>query len=250
MNTFLLLQVRNADDPMRGQEVDCFARALGCNPHQIRVFDLLSGVPTVAQLDQVDLVLLGGSGDYSVAEGGDWILPALEAMRELCELSKPTFASCWGHQAMARALGGEVITDMQRAELGTIEVRLTEAGRDDPIFGQLGDRFLAPMGHQDAVVRLPPGAVRLASSERTENQAFRIEGKPIYCTQFHPELNRSALIERLHAYPQYVESISGESIESFIENCKETAETDQLLDHFMNYLRAEREPADVHSTGS
>ncbi len=247
MDTFLLLQVRNADDPMRTQEVDCFARALGCAAQQIRVFDLLSGVPTPEQLDQVDVVLLGGSGDYSVAEGGDWILPALEAMRELCDLNKPTFASCWGHQAMARALGGEVVTDMQRAELGTVEVHLTQAGREDPIFGQLPHRFFAPMGHQDCVTRLPPGAVCLASSERTENQAFRIEGKPIYCTQFHPELNRTALIERLYAYPQYVQSISGDPIDSFVEQFKETPETDQLLSRFMKHLREEGRPKKIRS---
>ena len=43
---YLLLQVRNQDDPMRPQEVGCFARALGCEPTQIRTFDLLDGAPT------------------------------------------------------------------------------------------------------------------------------------------------------------------------------------------------------------
>lgn len=238
MDKFLLLQVRNPDDPMRTQEVQCFAKALGCQPDQIRVFDLLAGVPTVKQLDQVDVVLLGGSGDYSVAEGGDWLEVALEAMRELYELSKPTFASCWGFQAMARALGGEVVTDMTRAELGTVEVQLTDAGRDDRLFGPLGDRFLAPMGHQDCVVRLPAGAERLAFSEKVQNQAFRIPGKPIYATQFHPELDRAALIERVYAYPQYVESISGDTVDAFVEKCQETEATNQLLIRFMDQLRA------------
>jgi GMP synthase (glutamine-hydrolysing) len=238
MDKFLLLQVRNPDDPMRTQEVQCFAKALGCQPDQIRVFDLLAGVPTVKQLDQVDVVLLGGSGDYSVAEGGDWLEVALEAMRELYELSKPTFASCWGFQAMARALGGEVVTDRARAELGTVHVQLTDAGRDDPLFGPLGDRFLAPMGHQDCVIRLPEGAERLAFSEKVQNQAFRIPGKPIYATQFHPELDRAALIQRVQAYPQYVESISGDSIDAFVENCQETEATNQLLGRFMDQLRA------------
>ena len=238
MDKFLLLQVRNLDDSMRTQEVHCFSRALGCQSDQIRVFDLLSGVPTVEQLAEVDVVLLGGSGDYSVAEGGDWLEVALEAMRELYELSKPTFASCWGFQAIARALGGEVITDTRHAELGTVEVQLTEAGRTDSLFGPLGDRFLAPMGHQDCVVRLPPQAERLAFSEKVENQAFRIPGKPIYATQFHPELDRKALIERVHAYPQYVEAITGETIEQFVEGCQETVETNQLLGRFMRQLRA------------
>ena len=235
---FLLLQVRNPNDPMLHHEVRCFSRALGCDMRQIEVYDLLSGAPTVSQLDAVDVVLLGGSGDYSVAEGGDWLEEALRAMRELYALSKPTFASCWGFQAMAKALGGEVLTDETRAELGSIEVRLTAAGRRDPLFGQLGDRFLAPMGHQDCVTRLPPGAICLASSQRVENQAFCFENKPIYCTQFHPELNREALIERVSAYPIYAEKIGQLSIDEFIELCHETPETDRLLSRFVKQLVA------------
>ena len=34
-------------------------------------------------------------------------------------------------------------------------------------------------------------AVLLATSERSENQAFHFPGVPIYCTQFHPELDRA-----------------------------------------------------------
>jgi GMP synthase (glutamine-hydrolysing) len=239
INTFLLLQARRRDDPMCNQEVTCFARALECRPDQIRVFDLISGVPTVAQLDEVDIVLLGGSGAFSVAEGGPWLPAALEAMQELYELGKPTFASCWGFQAMAKALGGDVVTDTSRAELGSVEVRLTEAGSSDPLFGPLGDRFLAPMGHQDVVVRLPPEAVLLASSEKVQNQAFRLPGKPIYCTQFHPELNRAALLERVEAYPWYVAAITGDSLQVFEEKCQETPETDQLLGRFVQQLLAE-----------
>ncbi len=239
MDKFLLLQVRNPADAMRQQEVGCFARALGCDPQQIEVFDLLSGVPTVERLNRVDVVLLGGSGDYSVAQGGGWLGPALEAMRELYELGKPTFASCWGFQAMAKALGGEVVTDKRRAELGSVEVRLTEAGRKDPLFAPLGDRFLAPMGHQDCVIRLPQQAVLLASSEKVQNQAFRIADKPIYCTQFHPELNRTAFIERVFAYPRYIRTITGDSIDQFVQRCQETEATDQLLSRFMHQLRTD-----------
>lgn len=218
------------------QEVECFARALECRADQISVFDLISGVPTVAELDAVDVVLLGGSGDFSVAEGGPWLPAALEAMQELYELGKPTFASCWGFQAMAKALGGEVITDKHRAELGTVEVHLSDFGLSDPLFSPLGERFLAPMGHQDVVVRLPPEAILLASSEKVENQAFRLSAKPIYCTQFHPELNRRALLQRVEAYPWYVESITGETIEAFAESCQETPKTSQLLRRFIRLL--------------
>ncbi len=233
---YLLLQVRNADDPMRVQEIACFARALQCDAAQIGVFDLLSGVPTRTQLDRVDVVLLGGSGDYSVAHGGPWLPAALEAMRELYEWSKPTFASCWGFQAMAKALGGEVVTDLQRAELGTISMRLTDAGRADPVFSGLPSPFVAPIGHQDIVDSLPNDAVRLASTDRVENQAFCIIDKPIYCTQFHPELDRTALLERVAAYPEYVERICRQTLDEFAANCVEQLDTSTLLTRFVSYV--------------
>ena len=226
---FMLFQVRNPDDPMRSQEVDCFARALCCDRRQICVTSILQGVPTRAALDRVDMVLLGGSGDYSVAAGGDWLPAALDTMRELHDWSKPTFASCWGFQAMARALGGEVLTDLNRAELGTTTLRLTEAGQCDPVFGAMPQPFLGQSGHQDVVDRLPPQAELLASSRRVANQAFRIAGKPIYCTQFHPELTRATLLERLRTYPQYVRKIAGVPYEEFAATCVEAAESETLI---------------------
>lgn len=141
---FLLLQVRNPDDPMRQQEVRCFVRALNCRPEQIQVRDLLAGPPTFRELKAVDVVLLGGSGDYSVAEGGPWLADALAAMQSLYDLEKAVFASCWGFQAMARALGGEVVTDLSRAELGTLPIRLQEAAKKDAVFGHLPIPFLPP----------------------------------------------------------------------------------------------------------
>ncbi|MEE2719131.1 MAG: type 1 glutamine amidotransferase, partial [Planctomycetota bacterium] len=114
---YLLMQVRNPGDPMAAHEVRAFAQHLGCNETQIRTWDLLRGAPGTDTLDECDIVLIGGSGDYSVVEGGAWLDPALDAMRLLHELDKPTFASCWGCQAMARAMGGTVVTDPQRAEV-------------------------------------------------------------------------------------------------------------------------------------
>jgi GMP synthase (glutamine-hydrolysing) len=222
---------------MREQEVRCFARALGCGQQQIEVFDLLGGAPSIRQLGNFDVVLLGGSGDYSVASGGSWLSPALAAMRELYDLGKPTFASCWGFQAMARALGGEVVTDVARAELGTVKVRVTPAGQQDPLFATLGDDFLAQMGHQDVVVRLPRGAILLASTERVENQAFRFPDKPIYCTQFHPELDRAALIQRVEAYPWYVEQVARTSLDDFsAHHCHETPQARTLLRRFVETI--------------
>ncbi len=233
---FLLLQIRNADDPIRVQERLCFAQALQCEVEQIDLFDLLSGVPSAQQLNRVDMVLLGGSGHYSAAGEGAWLDQAMESLREVYDLAKPTFASCWGFQAMARALGGQVVHDPERAELGTIEITCTEAGTDDPVFQTLGERFDAQAGHEDRVAELPPGAIRLALTDRVDNQAYRFADRPIYATQFHPELNRDDLIGRVRAYPEYVERIAGEPIERFIARCRETPQAASLLPRFVEHV--------------
>ena len=66
---------------------------------------------------------------------------------------------------MARAMGGQVIHDADRAELGTRRLMLTDAGLNDPLLSPLGATFNAQTGHEDRVVTLPPGATLLASSD-------------------------------------------------------------------------------------
>ncbi len=229
----LLLQIRDAADPMRSQEVRCFQEALGLASGQLTTFDL-TGRTVLKQdrLKHVRFVVIGGSGNYSVAEGGPWWNTAAESLQRLADSDVPVFASCWGFQAIARVLGGEVRTDLSRAEVGTISVRLTDAARQDPVFSALPDSFPVQAGHQDVVHRLPDAAVRLAGSELVRNQAMKITDRPIYGTQFHPELTRSALIERIRAYPQYIERIAGIPFDEFVTRCRDTPESASLLQRF------------------
>jgi GMP synthase (glutamine-hydrolysing) len=136
---------------------------------------------------------------------------------------------------MAKALGGEVVTDPRRAEVGSVLVTVTKSGRKDEIFRNAGEQFLAQMGHQDVVTRLPDNAILLASSRLVANQAFRLRNKPIYATQFHPELDLQGLIERVETYPQYVEKIAGVTIEEFErDHCQSTPVAEQLLRDFVS----------------
>ena len=137
---------------------------------------------------------------------------------------------------MSRALGGNVVTDLQRAELGTIPLHLTEAGSRDPLFGALPGEFHALLGHEDIVTQLPREAICLARSERVENEAFLIRDRPIYGTQFHPELEVRALLERLEAYPEYVEKIAGMTLDDFRSRCQETPEARTLLQRFVKLV--------------
>ena len=231
---FLLLQVREPGDPMAANEASAFQRALGIDAGQLEVFDLLAGAPTPSQLRSVDAVLIGGSGDHSVVRGGPWLSGALGAMETLYEQSIPTFASCWGFQALAKALGGRVVTDHARAEVGVLSLDLTEAGKQDPVFGPVGSELAVVIGHEDIVDELPEGAVSLASSSTIENEALKFLGKPIYATQFHPELAKEDLIQRITAYPPYLELTGARSIEEFRATTPETPGATSLLRRFVD----------------
>jgi GMP synthase (glutamine-hydrolysing) len=236
---FLLLQVRNTDDPMLRQEWEVFSAAVGCPPGNLDTANLLLDDLIHKQAAVCDVVLIGGSGDYSAAATVTslWLDRTCELLQELHQQRKPIFASCWGFQALARALGGEVVCDPGLAELGTHEIFLTQDGKKDPVFGPLGDRFRAPIGHEDSVIRLPTCSTLIGRSQ-VANQIFRMDDAPIYATQFHPELTRKSFLERVERYPKYVTQIRGSSYEQFAEECQETPKMGEILPRFLSWVLA------------
>lgn len=202
----LLFQIRNPDDAMLAQELTCFAgkleRLQETRPYSLRTFNIIGNSEDYSALwKEYDVVLVGGSGDYGCVQNTDpWFLRFCDVLRDIVEAERPMFCSCFGHQALAQAMGGEVIKDRSRAELGTLEVSLNEFGKNDPLLGTLEETFLAQFGHNDHVIKLPEGAVNLASTPRCQVQAYTIPGKPLYATQFHPELSFRENRERAERY--------------------------------------------------
>jgi GMP synthase (glutamine-hydrolysing) len=84
--------------------------------------------------------------------------------------------------------------------VGTFDLELTDEGQADPLLGTLPARFEAQLGHNDRAASLPDGVVHLASSRLCAYQALRIPGKPIWATQFHPELDRETNLDRYRRY--------------------------------------------------
>lgn len=83
----------------------------------------------------------------------------------------PVLGICLGSQILARALGGRVAAG-PRPEIGWAPLELSPAAALDPILRGVPSSFVALHWHGD-VFDLPPGAVHLARSAPTENQAFR-----------------------------------------------------------------------------
>ena len=124
----------------------------------------LTPVPSMDRVDAASAVMIGGAGTLSVTQTHPFDGALTDLVRTLCDRGRPLFGACWGHQFIARALGGTVVTDHDRREVGTHPVELTPAGRSDPLFDSMPPRFDAHMGHHDHVSKLPSGAIGLAVS--------------------------------------------------------------------------------------
>lgn len=108
----------------------------------------------------------------------DWLPSVLE--REI-----PFLGVCLGAQLMVRALGGTVTPHPE----GLVEIGYSWVdSRDYDTF--MDDDMLHFQWHREGF-SLPAGAQLLASGPVFENQAFKLENKPVYGIQFHPEVTQT-----------------------------------------------------------
>jgi GMP synthase (glutamine-hydrolysing) len=138
-----------------------------------------------------DRVIITGS-NASVYEHRNWIARLAGAIRDIDMAGIRTLGICFGHQAVASALGG--VVEKGCGEQGFKSIRMTKEGINDPLFGGLSNDFIAYQSHNDYVKSLPRGSVVLASNSSCV-QSFRLRN--IYGVQFHPEISRD-VAERMY----------------------------------------------------
>ncbi len=144
------------------------------------------------------VVAMGGPMGAYETERFPWLVEEQAFLGEAVAAGVPVLGVCLGAQLLARALGGRVRPG-QAPEVGVAEVALTEAGRQDPVLGNLPERFEVLHFHGDTFT-LPEGAVHLAASSTYRNQAFRVG--PAYGLQFHLEAPPSLVATWLKV-PEY-----------------------------------------------
>ena len=199
--------------------------------------NLCDSTPSLADIRRHDALMIGGSGDFNVSERN---LPGferyLDLLREVVDSGHPTFASCFGFQTIVQALGGEIVRDTANTEVGTYTLTLTETGRADELFGGLPERFAGQMGHKERARSMPAGLPNLASTSRARYQSLRIPGKPIWATQFHPELDHETNRERFFCYAKNYAAEMRDRKEEVLARFSESPESSALLTGFLDLV--------------
>lgn len=127
------------------------------------------------------LVLSGGPA--SVYE-----LKAPVVPKALLKQGVPILGICYGMQLITHLLGGKVAKAANR-EYGRSELLIDD--RSDLFKGvATGPSSVVWMSHGDRIERMPPGFRTIAHTANSPVAAMKAElnGAPIYCLQFHPEV--------------------------------------------------------------
>ena len=142
-------------------------------PHSMPVEEMLARGPKA--------IILSGGPQSVYAEGA----PRVES--GLFEAGVPAFGICYGFQAMALTLGGEVRRTGLR-EFGRTPVTVSEPGT---LLADIPADLNVWMSHGDAVQAPPAGFAVLAASEGAPVAAFEDLDRRLAGVQWHPEVLHS-----------------------------------------------------------
>jgi GMP synthase-like glutamine amidotransferase len=163
----------------------------------VRGYDVQGGAPLPSP-DAHPAFLITGS-PAGVYEPLPWIAPLLSFLREAKGRTK-LVGICFGHQAMAEALGGRVEKSERGWGIGLQDYDLWDRaswmGEAPP------GRIAIPVSHQDQIVVPPPGVRVLAGNAFTPFGMLEYGDAPAISMQFHPEFEpeyAQALIEHRRA---------------------------------------------------
>jgi GMP synthase (glutamine-hydrolysing) len=210
-----------------------FLRALGGEGLECRVTEVTRQAPP--DPEGAAGILVTGSLASAYADE-PWIVRLAEWLRAASTLGVPVLGVCFGHQILARALGGRVRRHPEGREVGTPEVFLTPEGREDWLFRGVPERFPASLTHDDEVEALPPGAVRLAFNGHTAVQAFGF-GEHCRGVQFHPEID-AAIMGSILSYKAGAGLLPAEAAAE--EAVRATPEAARVLANFAARVRGGR----------
>lgn len=145
-----------------------------------------------------DGVMITGS-PASVHDDAPWVARLFELIRDMDRREKPVFGACFGHQAIALALGGAVARNPEGWVHG---FAMTDSIGDLP-WGGRPAQVGTYASHVEQVVRVPDGAQVIACGPGCAVAGY-LKGRHIFTTQYHPEMSDRFIADLVEETVDYV----------------------------------------------
>jgi GMP synthase-like glutamine amidotransferase len=188
---------------------------------QFSIFSVKDGA-FPAGLADTDGVIVTGS-PASVHDPDPWVGQLLETVRHIVQAGIPLFGACFGHQAVALALGGTVARNPTGWVLGLVNTQMQGLGHL---------RLYA--AHLEQVTAPPAGAQIVGATADCPIAAMTI-GPRVLTTQYHPEMTHdfiAALTEHLK------DTLPARVISTARASLHHRADTDAIAAHIVTFFEA------------
>ncbi|SEO81353.1 GMP synthase-Glutamine amidotransferase [Salinihabitans flavidus] len=165
-----------------------------------------------------------------------WIGRLLDMIRQMDAARFPVFGACFGHQAVAMALGGEVGDNPGGWVHGYVEVT-----RAAPLpWAEVPERMGLYASHSEQVLRAPERAQIVARGPGCGVGGFVI-GDHIFTTQYHPEMSDAFIADLVEHTAGYVgPEVTARARES-LKNRADREVIAEIIARFFEWSVARRE---------
>lgn len=198
----------------------------------ISIIDVQKG-DALPNIKECDAIIITGSHSM-VSDEESWSLNIEKWLLDIVKNDIPTLAICYGHQLLAKALGGVSNYHPKGMEIGTVDIKLNDEARKDELFCDMPIIFKAHTIHSQSALELPREAVILASNKHDPHHAFRI-GDNVWGVQFHPEFDKDIMNDYIKEVGKE-KGFTKEKTQMLLANTKETNEASNLLKRFGNIV--------------
>lgn len=202
-----------------GDFADMFAQLLSDSGYEFDVWNVVDGkFPNTPNCS--DGWLITGS-KFSVYDDFDWIKKLEEFSRFCLDESIPMVGVCFGHQLLAKALGGEV---KQASQGWGVGVHRYES--------ELG-KLCLPAWHQDQVLK-PPECAQIIGSSSFCPIAILKYGDRALSFQPHPEFNDDFLLDMINLRAS--DAIPNERLQDARTSMNEISQMDESKAHVAKHF--------------
>ena len=218
-----------------GDFEDWLIAGLGVPKSEVCVFDAREDTKLPKPATCAGVIISGAHA--MVTDDLPWMTRLADWTRHVVTAQVPLLGICFGHQMLARAMGGKVDFHPSGREIGSVEIELQAAASSDLLFADLPRRFRAHAVHAQSVRSLPPSATLLAGNAYEATHAFRV-GTCAWGVQFHPEFNLAQISHYLDHFAPTLQA-TGQDAASVRAGLIETPESASLLPRFAKLARVE-----------